>query len=159
MYGCRMKMSKYCRASRVGPALCRVALAFAVAAMPAVFAAEPLLQSGKSWDGGAIAYPAGEPQITAVILRIEDGEEPPFHCHPMPTMGYLLRGTLEVETQTGEKAVFRQGDAVVELMRTVHRGRALEAPVEVIVFYAGANGLPTTVLPGQAIAAEHCDDV
>jgi len=154
-----MKMSRHCRGSLVGSALRCIALAFAVAAAPVAFAAEPLLQSGQSWDGGAIAYPAGEPQITSVMLRIEDGEEPPFHCHPMPTMGYVLRGALEVETRTGEKAVFRQGDAVVELMRTVHRGRALEAPVEIIVFYAGASGLPTTVLPEQAIAAEHCDDV
>tara|TARA_R110000823_G_scaffold144958_9_gene275146 strand:- start:10128 stop:10550 length:423 start_codon:yes stop_codon:yes gene_type:complete len=132
-------------------------LVFASAATQRVLASEPLLQSGKSWNGDAIAYPEGDPQVTAVILRIEDGEEPPFHCHPVPTMGYVLRGTLEVETRAGEKAVFREGDAVLELMRTVHRGRALQAPVEIIVFYAGARGLPTTVLPEQNLAAEHCD--
>lgn len=122
------------------------------------FAAEPLLQTDKSWDGGAIRYPVGDPQITAVILRIEAGDEPPFHCHPMPTLGYVLSGVVEVETRNGDKAVFRKGDAVVEVMRTVHRGVALEAPVEIIVFYAGAAGLPTTVLPHQAQAQAHCAD-
>tara|TARA_B100001540_G_scaffold296839_1_gene298876 strand:- start:623 stop:1045 length:423 start_codon:yes stop_codon:yes gene_type:complete len=120
-------------------------LALAVAAQ----AAEPLMQATTSWDGGAIAYPDGDPEITAVILRIGEGDEPPFHCHPVPTMGYVLRGVLEVETANGDKAVFTQGQSVVEVMRTVHRGVALQAPVEVIVFYAGASGLPNTLLPGE----------
>lgn len=112
-------------------------------------AADPLLQATTSWDGGAIAYPGGDAEITAVILRIGEGDEPPFHCHPVPTMGYVLRGELEVETADGDKDVFTEGQSVVEVMRTVHRGVALQAPVEVIVFYAGARGLPTTVLPGE----------
>ncbi|MCB1843025.1 MAG: cupin domain-containing protein [Halioglobus sp.] len=131
----------------------------AAAASAGVLAAEPLLQTGKSWDGGAISYPSGDPQVTAVILRIEEGDEPPFHCHPMPTLGYVLTGVVEVETRNGDKAVFRAGEAVVEVMRTVHRGVALEAPVEILVFYAGASGLPTTVLPGQTEAAALCDGV
>ena len=28
-----------------------------------------------------------------------------------------------------------------------HRGRAVEAPVKIVVFYAGAEGMPVTVLP------------
>lgn len=148
------------RTSRCAPGLrcLRVAALFAAAASAGVLAAEPLLQTDKSWDGGAISYPVGEPQITAVILRIEEGDEPPFHCHPVPTLGYVLSGVAEIETRNGDKAVFRAGDAVVEVMRTVHRGIALEAPVEIIVFYAGAAGVPTTVLPHQADARVHCAD-
>jgi len=106
-----------------------------------------MLQTTTSWDGGALAYPAGEAEVTSVILRIEEGQEPPFHCHPVPTMGYVLSGAVEVETREGKKAVFEAGQSVVEVMKTVHRGRALGGPVEIVVFYAGAVALPNTVLP------------
>ena len=66
-------------------------------------------------------------------MRLEEGETPPFHCHPVPTMGYVLRGEIEVETADGRKTVMREGDAVVEVMRKVHRGVAIQAPVEIIV--------------------------
>jgi quercetin dioxygenase-like cupin family protein len=124
-------------------------------AAAAVPAAEPLLQSTTSWDGGAFEYPDGKPEVTSVILAIGEGDEPPFHCHPVPTMGYVLRGVLQVETADGNKAVFRAGESVVEVMRTVHRGVAVEPPVEVVVFYAGAEGVPVTVLPDDDPAG-HC---
>ena len=109
--------------------------------------AEPLLQSTSSWDGGEIAYPGGNAEITSIILRVEEGAEPPFHCHPVPTMGYVLQGSLEVETRKGDKVLLKQGESVVEVMRTVHRGIAVDAPAEIVVFYAGAEGVPVTVLP------------
>jgi quercetin dioxygenase-like cupin family protein len=118
--------------------------------------AEPLLQTTTSWDGGAIDYPDGQAQVTAIILKIDEGDEPPFHCHPVPTMGYVLKGKIEVETRNGDKAVFSRGDSVVEVMRTVHRGIALEAPAEIIVFYAGAQDVPNTVLPADDPQGRYC---
>ncbi len=118
--------------------------------------AEPLLQSTRSWDGGAISYPDGEAEITSVILRIEEGQEPPFHCHPVPTMGYVLRGVARLETQDGKTVTVREGQSVVEVMKTVHRGTAIEGPVEIVVFYAGARGLPVTVMPADEAAQHHC---
>jgi quercetin dioxygenase-like cupin family protein len=117
----------------------------------------PLLDTPTSWDEGSISYPQGQANITAVILRIEEGDEPPFHCHPVPTMGYVLKGEIEVETSGGKTAIFKQGDSVVEVMRTVHRGKALQAPVEIVVFYAGAEGIPTTVLPADDPNNQYCD--
>ena len=70
-----------------------------------VYGADILLETQTSWDGGDLAYPMGTPQVTSVILHIEPGDEPPFHCHPVPTMGYVLRGTLEVETERGTLGV------------------------------------------------------
>lgn len=110
------------------------------------YCADVLLETQTSWDGGELTYPEGEAQITSALLHIEPGVEPPFHCHPVPTMGYILRGTLEVETSEGKSQRFEQGSSVVEVMKTSHRGRAVDGPVEVIVFYAGAVGVPTTVL-------------
>lgn len=119
--------------------------------------AEPLLQSGNSWDGGAIGYPAGAAQVTATILRLEEGKAAPFHCHPVPTMGYVLSGTAEIETRSGKKTQIGPGEALVEVMRTVHRGVAVGGPVEIVVFYAGAEGVPNTVIPADDPAGDYCD--
>lgn len=64
-------------------------------------------------------------------------------------MGYLLNGTLEVETERGDNVRLEQGSSLVEVMNTLHRGIAIGGPVDIIVFYAGAEGIPTTVLPGS----------
>jgi quercetin dioxygenase-like cupin family protein len=125
------------------------ALSLAVSATGTAYGADVLLDTQTSWDGGALAYPAGKAQITSVMLHIEPGEEPPFHCHPVPTMGYLLRGTLDVETERGDTVRLEKSSAVVEVMNTLHRGRAVAGPVDIVVFYAGAEGIPTTVLPGS----------
>ncbi len=118
--------------------------------------AEPLLQSTESWDGGSISYPAGEAEISSVILRLEEGAEPPFHCHPVPTMGYVLKGVAEIETVDGKTRRIGAGEALVEVMHTAHRGRAIDGPAEIVVFYAGAVGLPVTVLPEQDPDGVHC---
>ena len=121
----------------------------AALALPVLAQPEPLLKTTTTWEGGNIAYPDGEAEVTAVILRIGEGDTPPFHCHPVPTMGYVLKGVVEVETKDGRKKRMAAGESVVEVMNTVHRGIAVEAPVEIIVFYAGAEGVPTTVLPAD----------
>ena len=118
-------------------------------------APEILLHSSQSWDGGDISYPKGEAEITAVKLSLTPGKIGPFHCHPVPPMGYIALGRIEVETKAGEKIQFTQGQSVLEVMKTVHRGKALGGPAEVIVFYAGAKNLPTSVLPDHDPDA-HC---
>lgn len=132
---------------------------FAVLAVAAqgAMAAQPLLQSRTTWEGSPIQYPDGEAQVTAVILSLAPEDAPAFHCHPVPTMGYVLEGELEVETSDGKTSVFRQGQAVVEVMRTVHRGRALNGSARIVVFYAGAVDMPTTVLPADDPRGRYCD--
>ena len=122
----------------------------------AAAAKELLLETRTSWDGGALAYPQGPVQISSFILRLEEGDQPKFHCHPVPTMGYVLKGRIRVETKDGNTETFQAGQSVVEVMRTMHRGTAVDAPVEIIVFYAGSTELPNTVFPGDAAAARYC---
>ena len=71
-------------------------------------------------------------------------------------MAHVLHGALEVETRSGQRKVFRQGDSLVEVMDTVHRGTVVTAPVELIVFYAGAAGTPITVLADDDSAESYC---
>jgi len=107
----------------------------------------PLLKSDSSWEGGSFSYPEGDPEIISVKLLLEEGKDAPFHCHPVPTMGYISKGEVLLETEDGQTRVFKQGDSVVEVMKTVHRGKSIKGDVEIIVFYAGAKDLPVTVLP------------
>ena len=125
------------------------ALSLVVLTTGTAYGAEALLETQTSWDGGSLAYPTGKARVTSVMLHIEPGDEPPFHCHPVPTMGYVLRGTVEVQTERGDTLRIGEGRALVEVMNTLHRGRAVDGPVDIIVFYAGAEGVPTTVLPGS----------
>jgi len=130
---------------------------FVAIAAQGTMAAQPLLQSRTTWEGDPFIYPQGEAQVTAVLLSLKPGDAPAFHCHPVPTMGYVLEGEIEVETSEGKKAVFREGQAVVEVMRTVHRGRALDGPAKIVVFYAGAVDIPSTVLPADDPDGLYCD--
>lgn len=124
--------------------------------MPPLVMSDSLLRATESWDGGAIAYPGGKAEISAHILRLEEGSAAPFHCHPVPTMGYVLSGTAEIQTSNGDKTIIGPGQPLVEVMRTVHRGIALNGPVEILVFYAGAEQLPNTVLPANDQKGQYC---
>jgi len=119
-------------------------------------AAKELLRTSESWDGGAFSYPQGSPLVTSLVLELEEGQETPWHCHPVPTMGYVLEGSLEVETSTGKTVTLTPGESVVEVMRTMHRGRGMAGGARVVVFYAGATQIPVTVLADDAGANEHC---
>ena len=107
---------------------------------------EPLLKSDTSWDGGKFSYPKGKPEISSVKLSLQEGKDAPFHCHPIPTMGYISQGNVILETKAGKTTQVKEGDSVVEVMKTVHRGRALDGDAEIIVFYAGAKNIPVTIL-------------
>ena len=130
-------------------------LLLALACLP-VQATEPLLKTSTSWDGGELAYPEGQAEITAIKLIAKDGQWAPFHCHPMPTLGYVLSGTVKVQLMNGQEATFKQGESVVEVMRPLHRGQGVSGDAELVVFYAGAEGLPTTFAHGAAGAETHC---
>jgi hypothetical protein len=60
----------------------------------------------------------------------------------MPNAGYVLSGELTLEERDGVRKHFVAGKAISETVNRVHRGVTGEAPVVLIVFYAGAPGLP-----------------
>ena len=61
-----------------------------------------------------------------------------------------------VETSTGESEYFEAGESVVETMRTPHVGTAVDGPVDLVVFYLGAKGVPNTVLSDSDTFSNHC---
>ena len=115
-----------------------------------------LMKTSESWDGGDFAYPEGEAEVTAVRISLPDGHQADYHCHPMPTFGYIASGRLRVDTRDGKSTEFTAGDVVSEAMNTLHRGTVIEGPVELLVFYAGAKGQQTTY-PEQEEGVSPCE--
>lgn len=117
---------------------------------------EPIMSTNTAWDGSRFEYPDGEAKVTAIKLVLNEGDVSPYHCHPVPTMGYVIKGKIEVETADGKTTVMEAGQPAVEVMGKIHRGRAIEAPVEIVVFYAGNSELPTTLLPDSELGKKYC---
>jgi quercetin dioxygenase-like cupin family protein len=59
----------------------------------------------------------------------------------------ILKGNLELYLEDGRTKVFGPGEALVEVVNTVHAGKSIgNDDVELVVFYAGSKGQSTTVL-------------
>lgn len=139
--------------------LCLSTFAQARDTTPATVTAEVLAHATQSWDGAALpSYPAGPPEIRILRIRIPAGAELPVHKHPVINAGVLLAGELTVITETGKQLRLEAGEAIVEVVEQWHYGRNDgEETAEIIVFYAGTDGLPITVLQPDtaAHAGEH----
>jgi quercetin dioxygenase-like cupin family protein len=108
----------------------------------------PVLKTTTSWNGAPIAYPAGKPEITGLLLEIAPGGETGWHQHPVPSFGMVLEGTLEVTLKDGKTKRLGPGEAIAEVVDTLHNGRNVgTTPVKLVVFYAGVVGTPLTVKP------------
>ncbi len=117
-----------------------------------------LLKTSKTWEGKEIIYPKGQAEITSVKINIAANTTTKFHCHPVPTIAYLLEGKLEVETKSGKKRIFNAGESIAEVLRTTHRGKAIDDEVEIVVFYIGTTTMPNTVLHGDVQEEHYCSN-
>ena len=105
---------------------------------------ETLLQSRSSWDGQPyVAYPAGRPELSVLKITIPPHTQLKWHTHPMPNAAYILSGELALERkEDGKKQHYTAGQVVPEMVDALHRGMTGDAPVTLIVFYAGTEGMP-----------------
>ncbi len=107
-----------------------------------------VLKTTSSWDGTPLHYPAGQAEITGMVIEIVPGGETGWHLHPVPSFGMVLEGQLTVHLQSGAVKVLKSGEALAEVVNTLHNGRNEgTVPVKILVFYAGAEGQPTTARP------------
>jgi quercetin dioxygenase-like cupin family protein len=119
--------------------------AFALEASASV-KAFTVLKAGNSWDGKPIEYPAGRPEITVMVIEIAPGAETGWHLHPVPSFGMVLEGELEVRLRNGSVKRLKSGEALAEVVNTLHNGRNVGAiPVKLVVFYAGSVGQELSV--------------
>lgn len=104
---------------------------------------EQLLKTGQSWNGTPYTWPDGKPEFTVVKITLPPDTVLKWHTHPMPNIAYLISGELMIETEDGNhKITLKPGQVLPEVVNTSHRGTSGKSPVELIVFYAGAPGMP-----------------
>ncbi|MDW7774043.1 MAG: cupin domain-containing protein [Desulfobulbaceae bacterium] len=106
-----------------------------------------LVQTTLSWNGELLpGYPQGRPEVTILRISIPAGTRLETHSHPVINAGVLVKGELTVVTADGKTLHLKEGDPVCEVVNTWHYGiNQGKIPAEIIVFYAGAVGMPITV--------------
>ena len=131
-----------------------IAAALALLACAPVFALDQsaavkvstILKADSSWDGKALAYPAGKAEVTGMLIEIAPGAETGWHQHSVPSFAAVLEGELEVRLKDGSLKRVGPGQALAEVVNTLHNGRNVgSVPVRLVVFYVGAAGSTLTV--------------
>ncbi len=107
-----------------------------------------LAESSESWNGSPLPeYLEGKPKVTILKIVIPPKTKLKVHKHPVINAGVLLKGELTVVSEQKDTLYLKAGDPIVELVNTWHYGENEGAkPAEIIVFYAGVEGTPITVI-------------
>lgn len=107
-----------------------------------------LASSSKSWDGSNLPdYFEGKPEISILKFTIPPKTKLKLHKHPVINAGVLLKGKLTVVSEHNDTLRLKAGDPIIELVNTWHHGENNhDEPAEIIVFYAGQEGTPITIV-------------
>ncbi len=123
-----------------------IVTAWAVAA-PHGSSIDMLIETDTTILGELFEYPEGRAKITAAIVTVPPHVTLKRHRHPVPVFGYILQGELIVDYGEAGERVYRKADSLVEAFNTPHQGRnGGKGNVRILVVYAGADGVPNTVL-------------
>jgi quercetin dioxygenase-like cupin family protein len=106
-----------------------------------------LVKSTLTGNGQKITYPLTDrAEITAMTVDLAPGAETGWHKHPVPVYAYVVSGNLSVELEDGKLLSFTAGEAIIEVVNTMHNGRnSGTVPVKLAVFYLGAEGIPNVI--------------
>lgn len=105
-----------------------------------------LIKTSESWNGDPLPkYLDGKPEVTILKIVIPPKTKLAWHQHPEINAGVLLKGELNVISET-DTLLLKAGEPIVELVNTWHYGQNTgKESAEIIVFYAGVKGRPITV--------------
>ena len=106
-----------------------------------------LIRTTKSWDGRELPdYLQGRPELVAIKYEIPAGQKLAWHHHPVMNHGILVQGELTIVSEDGTEKVVHEGEAVVEMVGTVHHGENRGTkPVILYMFYLSQPGMPLSV--------------
>ncbi len=106
-----------------------------------------LIRTSQSWDGVELPdYLKGRPELVAVKYVFPAGQKLGWHHHPVINYGVLVQGELTIIGQDGKEKVVKEGEAVVEMVNTIHHGENRGSkPVILYMFYLSQNGMPLAV--------------
>ncbi len=107
-----------------------------------------LAETTKSWDGAELPkYLDGQPKVTILKITIPPKTDLAMHEHRVINAGILIKGELTDTTEGNKVLHMKAGDPIVETVNTWHYGKNEgDEPAEIIVFYAGVEGVPITVM-------------
>ena len=108
-----------------------------------------LKSSSVTGNDQKIAYPVTDKaEVTAMMVTLAPGAETGWHSHPIPVYAYVVEGKLDVELEGGQVITYRSGDAIIEVVNTLHNG-SNQGPedVRLVAFYTGVEGTPNVVKP------------
>ena len=106
-----------------------------------------LIRTSQSWDGVDLPdYLQGRPELVAVKYVFPVGQKLGWHHHPIMNYGVLMQGELTIIGQDGKEKVVHEGEAVVEMVNTIHHGENRgKKPVILYMFYLSQKDLPLAV--------------
>ena len=95
-----------------------------------------LIRTNQSWDGVELPdYLQGRPELVAVK-----------YVFPAMNYGILVQGELTIIGQDGKEKTVHEGEAVVEMVNTIHHGENRGTkPVILYMFYLSQKDLPLAV--------------
>ena len=108
---------------------------------------EELIRTSQSWDGVELPdYFQGRPELVAVKYVFPAGQKLGWHHHPVMNYGILVQGELTIIGQDGKEKTVHEGEAVVEMVNTIHHGENRGSkPVILYMFYLSQKDLPLAV--------------
>ena len=106
-----------------------------------------LARTDKSWDGAALPdYPVGRPELIVRRYVFPRGSKLGWHHHPVMNYGIVQQGELTIIGLDGVEKTVRAGEAVVEMVGTVHHGENRgDKTVVLDMYYVSQKGTPLAV--------------
>ena len=106
-----------------------------------------LIRTSQSWDGVELPdYLQGRPELVAVKYVFPAGKKLGWHHHPVMNYGVLVQGELTIIGQDGKEKTVHEGEAVVEMVNTIHHGENRGTkPVILYMFYLSQKDQPLAV--------------
>ena len=117
-----------------------------------------LICTSQSWDGTPLpAFPQEQPELRVIRLNFPVGAKTGWHHHTVVNYGIVQQGDLTIVCQDGSERTFHEGEALVEVIGTIHRGENRgKKPVILVMFYVSEVGAEITI---QHPELEHEDCV
>ena len=108
-----------------------------------------LIRTSQSWDGAILSdFPQGRPELRVIRLDFPVGAITGWHHHTVVNYGIVQQGELTIVCQDGSEKTFHEGEPLVEVIGTIHRGENRGTkPVILNMFYFSS--------PGQEITIQH----
>jgi len=106
-----------------------------------------LFRTSQSWDGTELPdYLLGRPELVATKYVFPAGCKLGWHNHEVMNFGVLTQGELTIVAQDGTEKVVHEGEAVVEMVGTVHHGENRGAkPAILYMFYLSQKDMPLSI--------------